>query len=93
MKRQYITKFLILALLVAAVIYTYVIEQRFLQPVSISSIFVLIYFGIKIYDEVKLYKVINDERTKIQKVMDWTWIVLLFFVSIDIITAFFIVGL
>lgn len=87
MNRQYIIKGFGVAVCILLVFYTYVLERNFLQPVSISSIFVLIFLGMKIYDELS----IDENRITIQKMIDWTLIILLIVISSDIIAAFFLV--
>ncbi|GEL67007.1 hypothetical protein ACEN4P_08690 [Marinilactibacillus psychrotolerans] len=87
MDKRYVFKGLTLLVWFALILYAYFYEGRFLQPVTISSIFVLILLGIKINEERQISKSANITRSRLEKTIDWLWLASIIFVSLDIVIA------
>lgn len=91
MKRKYVLKGLLLAILIPLSLYYFVRTPG--SEVTISSFFIIILAIIALYDEITITRNKSINRTKYQLVIDRALSVIFVVISIDVLISFFVNGI
>ena len=91
MKRKYVLKGLLLAILLPLTLYYFLTTPG--SEVTISSLFIIILAIIALYDEITITRNKAINRNKYQLVIDRTLSVIFVVISIDVLISFFANGI